>query len=201
MVKFLVLGLVIIYSSLSLANPVTYGELFFVEKDEHVHTKLQVLGTSLTDNNLIDSYGLLINKSVFMSKLWRLSVEGTFRNTELTSTAKKLEANSEVEQRVNQPEASFHFVPSLLVHRAKGNVFNKLFPESNLYLDLGLGFTKYKENTTGDMTPFSIYGGLTLDIPIKTWSVLIRWRRVSDNPSAEDKFTYNELMLGAGFRW
>lgn len=183
------------------AAPYQYGELFFVEESKHEHSNLQFLGSLLSDNNLIDSYGLTINKSVFSTSLYKLSAEITVRHTELTDSAKSIAQNSTIEQKVNQPTTSFHLVSSLLLLKAKSNILNKFFQDLQLYLDLGLGATQYKEKTFESSNPLSIYGGVTVEVPFEKYSFLAKFRRTSDNFMNSDKFNYNEIQFGMGLKW
>jgi hypothetical protein len=179
------------------AAPYEYGELFFVEENKLEHSKLQILGSMISDNNFIDSYGLIINKSLFTTSLYKLSGEVTFRQTDLTSSIKDADVNTEI----NQPTSSLHLVSSLLLLKAKSSILNKLYQDLQIYLDVGLGATQYKEHTFSDSTPFSIYGGLTLEIPFEKYSFLAKYRRLSDNFTESEKSNYSEIMLGIGFKW
>jgi hypothetical protein len=179
------------------AAPYEYGELFFVEENKLEHSKLQILGSMISDNNFIDSYGLIINKSLFTTSLYKLSGEVTFRQTDLTSSIKDADVNTEI----NQPTSSLHLVSSLLLLKAKSSILNKLYQDLQIYLDVGLGATQYKEHTFSDSTPFSIYGGLSLEIPFEKYSFLAKYRRLSDNFTESEKSNYSEIMLGIGFKW
>jgi hypothetical protein len=179
------------------AAPYQYGELFFVEENKLEHSKLQILGSMISDNNFIDSYGLIINKSLFTTSLYKLSGEVTFRQTDLTSSVKDADVNT----GINQPTTSLHLVSSLLLLKAKSSILNKLYQDLQIYLDVGLGATQYKEHTFSDSTPFSIYGGLTLEIPFEKYSFLAKYRRVSDNFTESEKSNYSEVMIGMGLKW
>jgi len=170
---------------------------FFVEENKLEHSKLQILGSMISDNNFIDSYGLIINKSLFTTSLYKLSGEVTFRQTDLTSSIKDADVNTEI----NQPTSSLHLVSSLLLLKAKSSILNKLYQDLQIYLDVGLGATQYKEHTFSYSTPFSIYGGLTLEIPFEKYSFLAKYRRLSDNFTESEKSNYSEIMLGIGFKW
>jgi hypothetical protein len=179
------------------AAPYQYGELFFVEANKPEHSKLQILGGMITDNNFINSYGFLVNKSLFTSSLYRLSGEVTLRHTDLVDSVKKVSGNTSI----NQPSTSFHLVSSLLLIKAKTSMLNLWYNDMRVYLDLGLGATQYKRQTFKNYNPYSLYGGLTLEIPIGEYSFLAKYRRLSDNFTESQESNYSEIMLGMGFKW
>lgn len=199
--KSVLLSLLLLHSWVAFADPYKYGELFFIEKAKHKHSKLYILGSTITDSSLIDSYGLGLNCSFYSSPLFRFSTEATFRKTKESESSKIINQNTNVLQKTNQPGSSVHLVSSLLFLKAKSSLLNKFYQDLQLYLDLGLGATQYSKHTFKPSTPWSLYGGTTLEIPFKKVSFVAKYRRVSDNFNGRDKFNYNELMLGAGFKW
>ena len=195
--KFLFSLLLLTLGTQLKAEPYQYGELFFVEENKVEHSKLQIMGSMISDSNFVNSYGLIINKSLFTTSLYKLSADVTLRHTELVNSVKDVAQDT----KINQPGASFHIVSSLLLLKAKSSILNKLYQDLQVYLDLGLGATQYKEQTFGNSNPFSIYGGTTLEIPFEKYSFLAKFRRVSDNFIESEKSNYSEIMFGIGFKW